>query len=63
MNSKGKLMTDTLTTAVIPIGVTIAMLIGVYLGSELSNKEAVKTVCAEYNVTTGDFQWIEKYKR
>jgi len=56
-------MNDTLITLVVPIGVTIAMLTGVYLGSELSNKEAVKTVCAEYNNTTGDFQWIEKYKR
>jgi len=56
-------MNDAQTTVVIAVALIVIMIIGVSFGIELSNREAVKTVCAEYNGTTGKFQWIKEYKR
>ncbi len=43
-------------------GIILAFTIGLTISSILVEKEAVKTQCAEYNSTTGKFQWIQPNK-
>ena len=56
-------MNDTAKTILVHTLIVLNMLMGLYLGSNMIKEEAINTVCAEHNTTTGDFQWIKEYKR
>ena len=55
-------MIETKLEDTIAIGIIIFLLIslGYWAGTASIERHAVKTECAEYNNTTGDFQWIIK---
>ena len=46
---------------VVCIGVG-AFLIGLSMGAEPLRKEAIERGCAEYNATTGEWQWKEHHE-
>jgi len=45
------------------IAVSFTMVVGVHLGIKIEQNSAVQHQCAEYNLTTGNFQWLYEKKK
>lgn len=54
-----KVAYNILISAFFLLGVLLGFVIGVDTGVERGEEYAAKTSCAQYNPTTGKFEWLE----
>ena len=53
-------MNESVITMAILFVAMLSLSAGYYVGNDVVRQEALRQQCAEYNSTTGDFQWKKK---